>query len=69
MKTDRSLKNLMRRRTVIVRHGEVWTARDTPEKNPQVLVEIARRYPGAMVLNAMAFDQARKVFREARPAV
>lgn len=70
MKTDRkSLTDLMSRRTVVALDGEVWSVKQTPAENPMVLVEVARRYPGAVVLNALPVHQALDIYQASRPAV
>lgn len=70
MKTDqKKLTQLMSRRTVIALDGEVWTAKPTPAEKPMVLAEVARRYPGTVVLNALPVHQALDIYQASRPAV
>ncbi len=62
------LASAMTRRTILVQDGKVWSARGTPDRNPNMLLEIVARYPGAVVLNALPIAKAVELYNASTPA-
>jgi len=62
------LASAMTHKTFLAQDGKVWSARGTPDKNPNMLLEIVARYPGAVVLNALPIDKAVELYNASAPA-
>lgn len=62
------LSSAMTHKTFLAQDGKVWSAKGTPAKNPNMLLEIVARYPGAVVLNALPIDKAVELYNASTPA-